>query len=80
MRLDLVVGRAAGLRVDAVDPNDDEIEVQACERLLRQRSDELVGLRASRAAGDDQLEVGPNRELARDVQRVRHDGQPLAIN
>ena len=48
------------------------------ERPFRERADQLVGLRPSGAAGDHELQVRADRELARDVQRVRDDREPAA--
>jgi hypothetical protein len=80
VRLDLVMGHESVLERHPVGAEEHRVQVEPGERLLCERADELVGLRARPAPGDDELQVRPDRELARDVERVRHDGEPLALD
>ena len=79
MGLDLVVRRETRLEGDAVDADERDVQVEALERLLGDGPDELVGLGACGPARDDELQVGADRELPRDVEGVGHDGDPVPI-
>ena len=64
----------------AIHAQEHDVEVQSRERSLGERPDQLVRLGASEAAGDDELQVRTDRELAGDVQRVRHDGEVASLD
>ena len=76
--LDLVLRREPARGVDAVDADEREVDVDALQRRVGERADELVGRAARDAAGDDQLEVRAHRELDRDVERVGDHGEVAA--
>src|ERR1700677_1261525 len=65
VRLDLVVGGAAGLRVDAVDADEGDVEVEAGQARLGDAPGQLVGLAPGHPAGGDQLDPGPDGQLGR---------------
>ena len=79
VRLDLVVGGAAGLGRDPVHADEDQVEVEARERDLGDRADELVGGGAGDPARHDQLQVRAHRQLGGDVERVRDHREPGGV-
>ena len=61
--------------VDAVDAQEHHVDVEALERALGERPDQLVGLRAGDPAGDDEPDRLADHQLGGDVDRVGDHGQ-----
>ncbi len=56
-------------------PTIGDLDVEPGQRLVGDRADQLVGLGARHAAGHDELQPRPQRQLGGDVQRVGDHGQ-----
>src|SRR5664280_946431 len=69
-----VSGRTAS-NADPVNTDEDNVEVEATLRGFRQRSEQLVGLRAGDASGHEELEVLSQGKLGGDVKGIGDDGQ-----
>src|ERR1700722_3411030 len=72
-RFSLVVRGRAGHGVDAVHAEDRHVERDLLEYAGGERPDQLIRLRPRHAAGGHDLDVLPDGELGRDVQRVGDD-------
>ena len=65
------MGRHA-LRRGAVDPDEQEIQVEPGKGRVGEWANQLVGLGPGDPAGDHQADGGCDDKLRRDVHRVRH--------
>ena len=75
VRLDLVMRGQPCIGGETVRTDEHDIEVKVDHRSIGDRTDELVRLGPRDAAGDEELDVAADRELAGDIERVRHDGE-----
>src|SRR4029077_7687846 len=77
---DFVVGGEARLEGDAVGADEHDVEVQSGQAGFGDGADQFVGFGPGDAAGDDELEVGADRHLGRDVQGVGDQGEALVVD
>src|SRR6266516_595644 len=73
-RLALVVRGRPGHRVDAVHAQEGHVQRDLLQHAGGQRPGQLVGLRPGHPAGGHELDVLPDGQLGRDVQRVGDHG------
>src|SRR5690242_8445996 len=73
--LALVVRGRPGHRVDPVHPKDGHVQRDLLQHAGGQRPGQLVGLRPGHSAGGHDLDVLPDGQFGRDVQRVGDHGE-----
>ncbi len=70
-----MVGGRAVRHVERVDAQHRDVQREFAQYGVRERADQLVGLRAGDAAGDHDLHLRTDRQFVGDVERVGDDRQ-----